>query len=84
MYFSIGVMDAFLYLPTFVCSNSVSVLLHFPISFEHTHLHTHKVGEDGAMMVTGGHDATCRIWVIDHDSLASALMDGYVQSSLGT
>jgi len=42
-----------------------------------------QVGEDGTVMVTGGQDSTCRVWVIDHDSFASSLTDGYVYSSLG-
>lgn len=41
-----------------------------------------QVSEDGALMVTGGDDATCRVWVVEHDSLATAITDGYV-SSLG-
>uniref|UniRef100_A0A7S2PGR8 BEACH domain-containing protein n=1 Tax=Skeletonema marinoi TaxID=267567 RepID=A0A7S2PGR8_9STRA len=41
-----------------------------------------KVSEDGALMVTGGDDATCRVWVVEHDALATAITDGYV-SSLG-
>lgn len=42
-----------------------------------------QVGEDGTVMVTGGQDATCRVWVVDHYSLAAALADGFVQSSIG-
>ncbi len=42
-----------------------------------------QVGEDGTVMVTGGQDSTCRVWVIDHDSFASSLTDGYVYSTLG-
>ena len=42
-----------------------------------------QVGEDGAVMVTGGQDATCRIWMVDHDALAAAITDGFVQTSLG-
>jgi WD40 repeat protein len=34
-------------------------------------------------MVTGGEDATCRVWVIDHPDMAIALSDGYVQTALG-
>lgn len=41
-----------------------------------------QVSEDGALMVTGGDDATCRVWVVEHDALATAITDGYV-SSLG-
>ena len=33
-------------------------------------------------MITGGDDATCRIWVIDHQALAAAITDGFVKSSL--
>lgn len=42
-----------------------------------------QVGEDGTILVTGGQDATCRLWVLDHDLFASALIDGFVHSSLG-
>ena len=42
------------------------------------------IGEDGALMVTGGQDCTCRIWVIDHPELARGLSDGYVQTALGS
>lgn len=42
-----------------------------------------KMGADGALMVTGGQDATCRIWVVDHSDVALALSDGYVQTALG-
>jgi WD40 repeat protein len=41
------------------------------------------LGADGALMVTGGQDATCRVWVVDHPDMALALSDGYVQTSLG-
>ena len=41
-----------------------------------------QVSEDGALMITGGQDATCRVWVVEHDTLATAITDGYV-SSLG-
>jgi len=39
------------------------------------------VGNEGEMMVTGGADATCRIWVVDHDVLAAAIADGGVKST---
>jgi WD40 repeat protein len=38
-----------------------------------------QVSEDGALMVTGGDDATCRVWVVEHDALATAITDGYVR-----
>mmetsp|Transcript_9074 Transcript_9074/g.13677 ORF Transcript_9074/g.13677 Transcript_9074/m.13677 type:complete len:232 (+) Transcript_9074:1-696(+) len=31
-------------------------------------------------MVTGGEDATCRIWIVDHEALAAAITDGFVKS----
>ena len=34
-------------------------------------------------MVTGGQDATCRVWVVDHPDMAVSLSDGYVQTALG-
>jgi WD40 repeat protein len=40
-------------------------------------------GSDGSLMVTGGQDATCRVWVVDHSDMALALSDGYVQTALG-
>lgn len=41
------------------------------------------VGQDGGLMVTGGQDCTCRVWVIEHPDMAIALSDGYVQTVLG-
>jgi WD40 repeat protein len=41
------------------------------------------VGSDGGLMVTGGEDCTCRVWVVDHPDMAIALSDGYVQTALG-
>uniref|UniRef100_A0A7S1UNE3 BEACH domain-containing protein n=2 Tax=Grammatophora oceanica TaxID=210454 RepID=A0A7S1UNE3_9STRA len=41
------------------------------------------LGDDGALMVTGGNDATCRVWVVDHPDMAVALSDGYVKTALG-
>ena len=46
------------------------------------HINCLEVGDEGEMMVTGGADATCRIWVVDHDALAAAITDGFVKSSL--
>jgi len=43
-----------------------------------------SIGSDGGLMVTGGQDATCRVWVIDHNDMSIALTDGYVQTALGT
>mmetsp|Transcript_26406 Transcript_26406/g.39141 ORF Transcript_26406/g.39141 Transcript_26406/m.39141 type:complete len:734 (+) Transcript_26406:2-2203(+) len=42
-----------------------------------------SVGDHSGLMVTGGHDATCRIWVVDNPDMAAALTDAYVQTSLG-
>jgi WD40 repeat protein len=41
------------------------------------------VGQDGGLLVTGGEDCTCRVWVVDHPDMAIALSDGYVQTALG-
>ena len=41
------------------------------------------MGADGSLMVTGGQDATCRVWVVDHPDMALALSDGYTQTALG-
>ncbi len=42
-----------------------------------------EVGGEGETLVTGGEDATCRLWIIDHETLALAITDGFVKSSLG-
>ena len=42
-----------------------------------------SIGECAGLMVTGGQDATCRVWVVDHPDLAAALTDAYVQTALG-
>ena len=39
-----------------------------------------KLSGDGEILVTGGEDATCRLWTIDHDALASAITDGFVDN----
>lgn len=41
------------------------------------------VGLDGGLMITGGEDGTCRVWLVDHPDMAIALSDGYVQTALG-
>ncbi len=41
------------------------------------------IASDGALMITGGQDSTCRVWVVDHPDMAVALSDGYVQTALG-
>lgn len=41
------------------------------------------MGTDGGMLVTGGEDCTCRIWVLDHPEMAAALSNGYMQTALG-
>lgn len=41
------------------------------------------VGRDGGLMVSGGEDCTCRVWVVDHPDMAIALSDGYIQTALG-
>jgi WD40 repeat protein len=42
------------------------------------------IGQDGGLLITGGQDGTCRLWVIDHSDMAVALSDGYVQTALGS
>uniref|UniRef100_A0A7S4NG05 BEACH domain-containing protein n=1 Tax=Odontella aurita TaxID=265563 RepID=A0A7S4NG05_9STRA len=42
-----------------------------------------SVGDEGGLMITGGHDATCRVWTVDWHDMAIALTDGYVQTALG-
>lgn len=39
--------------------------------------------EDEGLLVTGGEDSTCRIWVLGHPDMTVALSDGYVQTALG-
>ncbi len=41
------------------------------------------MGTDGGMLVTGGEDCTCRVWVLDHPEMAAVLSDGYTQTALG-
>lgn len=41
------------------------------------------IGSDGGLLVTGGEDCTCRVWVIDHPDMAIAITDSYIQASLG-
>jgi hypothetical protein len=41
------------------------------------------IGQDGGLLVTGGQDSTCRVWVVDHPDMAFALADGYVQTAIG-
>lgn len=41
------------------------------------------VGSDGGSMVSGGEDCTCRVWVVDHPDMASAMADGYIQTAVG-
>ncbi len=41
------------------------------------------MGTDGGVLVTGGEDCTCRVWVLDHPELAAVLSDGYTQTALG-
>ena len=42
-----------------------------------------QTGEDGALMITGGQDGTCRVWTVEHSSMGIALSDNYVQTALG-
>jgi WD40 repeat protein len=42
------------------------------------------ISDDGSIMATGGHDGTCRLWVVDHPDMAAVLTDGYVQTSIGS
>lgn len=42
------------------------------------------IGEDGGLLLSGGQDGTCRVWIMDHPDLAVALSDGYVQTALGS
>mmetsp|Transcript_3651 Transcript_3651/g.5568 ORF Transcript_3651/g.5568 Transcript_3651/m.5568 type:complete len:2959 (-) Transcript_3651:158-9034(-) len=42
-----------------------------------------SLGSGDSLLVTGGQDATLRVWVVDHPDMALALCDSYVQTSLG-
>lgn len=41
------------------------------------------MGSDGGLLVTGGEDCTCRVWVLDYPEMAAVLSDGYIQTALG-
>lgn len=41
------------------------------------------VGENG-LVVTGGSDATCRVWILDHPAMAMALLDSNTINSIGS
>ena len=41
------------------------------------------MGADGGLLVTGGEDCTCRVWVVDFPEMAMAISDGYTQTVLG-
>jgi WD40 repeat protein len=38
-----------------------------------------QVSADGTVVVTGGEDGTCVVWVVDYDDFATAIADGFVQ-----
>ena len=40
-----------------------------------------SMGDDGGICITGGQDATVRVWVVDHSDMASALSDGRVRTA---
>lgn len=37
----------------------------------------------GGLMISGGQDGNCCVWVVDHPDMAIALSDGYIQTALG-
>ena len=39
-----------------------------------------SLSNDGGLMVTGGQDATCRVWVIDHSHMANAISNGCIKT----
>jgi len=39
-----------------------------------------SMGDEGGLCVTGGQDGTVRVWVVDHNDMASALSDECVQT----
>lgn len=41
------------------------------------------VGNDGGLMVSGGEDCTCRVWIVDYPDMAIAMADGYIQTAMG-
>ena len=45
-------------------------------------IHCLAMSNDG-FMLTGGKDCTCRIWLVDHPEMSTAMMDEYVQTALG-
>lgn len=42
-----------------------------------------SIGDDGGLMITGGQDATCRVWAIDHLDMATAISNGYTKLGSG-
>jgi len=41
------------------------------------------IGADGGLLVTGGEDCTCRVWIVDFPEMAMTISDGYLQTELG-
>ena len=41
------------------------------------------MGADGGLLITGGEDCTCQVWVVDFPEMAVGISDGYVQTLLG-
>ena len=40
-----------------------------------------QLGEDGILLITGGEDATCRVWTVENANMGAALIDGYVKTA---
>ena len=41
------------------------------------------IDNDGAFLVTGGQDATCRVWVVEYPDMAVSISDGYMKTAMG-
>jgi WD40 repeat protein len=42
-----------------------------------------RLAEDGTLLVTGGDDATVRVWTVENPNMAVALIDSYIQTAQG-
>jgi WD40 repeat protein len=40
-----------------------------------------QLGEHGHLLITGGEDATCRVWAVENSDMGTALIDSYVKTA---
>ena len=43
-----------------------------------------SVGDDGGLIVTGGQDATCRVWVVGHSHMVNAISNHKIEKNINT